>query len=74
MDMDKRSILSLLAVAALLCACHSGSDKAAGTAATPAKPGLSNEQVLAGFEAAGADLDADAEPVAVPETEPLDEE
>lgn len=74
MDMAKRSILFLLAAAALLCACHSGSDKAAGTAATPAKPGLSNEQVLAGFEAAGADLDADAEPVAVPETEPLDEE
>ena len=74
MDMAKRSILSLLAAAPLLCACHSGSDKAAGTAATPAKPGLSNEQVLAGFEAAGADLDADAEPVAVPETEPLDEE
>lgn len=74
MDMAKRSILSILAAAALLCACHSGSDKAAGTAATPAKPGLSNEQVLAGFEAAGADLDADAEPVAVPETEPLDEE
>ena len=74
MDMAKRSILSLLAAAALLCACHSGSDKAAGTAATPAKPGLSNEQVLAGFEAAGADLDTDAEPVAVPETEPLDEE
>lgn len=74
MDMAKRSILSLLAAAALLCACHSGSDTAAGTAATPAKPGLSNEQVLAGFEAAGADLDADAEPVAVPETEPLDEE
>ena len=72
--MVKRSIISLLAVAALLTACQAGSDKSAGAAATPSKPGLSNEEVLAGFEPVGADLNADAEPVAVPETEPLEEE
>lgn len=71
--MVKRSLLPILAVAALLTACHSGSDKSAG-AATPSQPGLSNEEVLAGFEPVGADLNADAEPVAVPETEPLEEE
>ena len=73
MVMVKRSILSLLAVAALLTACKSGSDKTDG-AVTPSTPGLSNEEVLAGFEPVGADMNADAEPVAVPETEPLEEE
>ena len=72
--MVKRSILSLLAVAALLTACKAGSDQSNGTAATLSTPGLSNEEVLAGFEPVGADMNADAEPVAVPETEPLEEE
>ena len=42
--------------------------------ATPAGQGLSNEQVLAGFDAAGASASTDEEPVAVPETEPVGEE
>ena len=74
MVMVKRIILPLLAVAALLSACRSGSDKAAEAVATPDVPGLSNEEVLAGFEAAGQSAEADEDPVAVPETEPLEEE
>ena len=75
MVMVKRSIIYLLlAAVALLTACKAGSDKSGEAVATPSTPGLSDEQVLAGFEAAGADVDADADPVAVPETEPLEEE
>ena len=74
MDMVKRIILTLLASVALLSACKSGSDKNESASATPAGQGLSNEQVLAGFDAAGASASTDEEPVAVPETEPVGEE
>ena len=73
MVMVKRSRLPLLAALALLGACRSSSDNA-GASATPSTPGLSDEEVLAGFDAADKTSDIDAEPVAVPETEPLDEE